>query len=173
MPNLILIQGSLNPNSKTATILDEVANILKEKNINYETIDLRKLKLEFCDGKDLKEYNQDLQNAYRLMESANGYIIGMPVYCYSVSGVLKNFLDITCNAMENKCTGIVCNAGGIMSYLASADLMKILSYEVHVLTVQPIVYAHGNDFKDGKIVNEKVLHKAEHMVERLMGIMKS
>ena len=172
MTNIILIQGSLNPNSKTAIILDEVANVLKEKNISYETIDLRKLKLEFCDGRDLKEYNQDLQNAYKLIESASGYVIGMPVYCYSVSGVLKNFLDITCSAMENKVTGIVCNAGGIMSYLASADLMKILSYEVHVLTVQPTVYAHGNDFKDGKIVNEKVLHKANAMVERLMSVTK-
>ena len=54
MSKLILIQGSLNPNSKTSIILDEVANILKEKNIDYETIDLRKLKLEFCDCRDLK-----------------------------------------------------------------------------------------------------------------------
>ena len=96
----------------------------------------------------------------------------MPVYCYSVSGVLKNFLDITCSAMENKYAGIVCNAGGVMSYLASADLMKILSYEVHALTVQPTVYAWGDDFKNGKITNEKVLHKAVHMVEKLMCILK-
>ena len=172
MPKLILIQGSLNPNSKTALILSEVAKILEEKKIDYEIIDLRKLKLEFCDGRDLKDYKEDLKNAYELIESASGYVIGMPVYCYSVSGVLKNFLDITCGAMENKCAGIVCNAGGIMSYLASSDLMKILSYEVHVLTVQPTVYAHGNDFKDGKIVNEKVLHKANHMVENLITIVK-
>ena len=172
MSKIILIQGSLNPNSKTALILDEVVNILKERNISHETIDLRKLKLEFCDGRDLKEYNQDLQQAYKLIESANGYVIGMPVYCYSVSGVLKNFLDITCSAMENKVTGIVCNAGGVMSYLASADLMKILSYEVHVLTVQPTVYGYGNDFKDGKIINEKILHKAKAMVERLTEIIK-
>ena len=172
MSKIILIQGSLNPNSKTAIIINEVVNILKEKNITYEVIDLRKLKLEFCNGRELKDYNEDLQNAYKLMESANGYIIGMPVYCYSVSGVLKNFLDITCSAMENKVTGIVCNAGGVMSYLASADLMKILSYEVHALTVQPTVYAYGNDFKDGQIANEKVLHKARTMVERLMDIVK-
>ena len=172
MSKFVLIQGSLNPNSKTSVILDEVANILKEKNIDYEIIDLRKLKLEFCDGRDLKDYNQDLQQAYKQIESANGYVIGMPVYCYSVSGVLKNFLDITCGAMENKVTGIVCNAGGVMSYLASSDLMKILSYEVHVLSIQPIVYAYGNDFKDGKIVNEKVLHKAKAMVENLITIVK-
>ena len=168
MSKLILIQGSLNPNSKTSIILDEVISILKDKKINYELIDLRKLKLQFCDGRDLEKYNEDLQNAYKIMKKSSGYVVGMPVYCYSVSGVLKNFLDITCGAMENKCAGIVCNAGGAMSYLASSELMKILSYEVHVLSVQPTVYAHGNDFKDGKIVNEKVLDKANKMVEKLM-----
>ena len=172
MSELVLIQGSLNPDSKTAVILNEVAKVLKEKNIKFKIIDLRKLNMQFCDGRDRNEYNEDLQKTYKLMEEANAYVIGMPVYCYSVSGVLKNFLDITCGAMENKVAGIVCNAGGVMSYLASADLMKILSYEVHVLTVQPTVYAYGNDFKDGKIINEKVLHKANAMVERLMGVVK-
>ena len=171
MSKIIVIQGSLNKNSKTAIIVDEVVKLLKEKNINHEIIDLRKLRLEFCDGRDLKDYNEDLRNAYKLIEEASAYIIGMPVYCYSVSGVLKNFLDITCSAMEGKFAGIVCNAGGAMSYLASADLMKILSYEVHVLSVQPTVYAHGNDFQDGKIANPKVLEKAKHMIERLTSIL--
>ena len=170
MPKLVVIQGSLNKDSKTALIIDEVIKILKEKNIEYELIDLRNLELQFCDGRKLEEYNKDLQNAYKLMESVKGYIIGMPVYCYSVSGVLKNFLDITCGAMENKVCGIVCNAGGVMSYLASAELMKVLSYEVSCLSIQPTTYAYGNDFKDGKIVNPKVLEKAQVMVEKLMAV---
>ncbi len=172
MSKIVLIQGSLNPNSKTAIILDEVGNILQEKNIAFEIIDLRKINMEFCDGRDLTKYSSDLQQAYKQLESASGYVIGMPVYCYSVSGPLKNFIDITCASMEGKPTGIVCNAGGMMSYLASADLMKILSYEVHVLSVQPTVYAHGVDFKDGKISNPKVIDKAKHMLERLLHIAK-
>lgn len=172
MSEVVLIQGSLNQESKTAVLLNEVINILNNKKIVHKVIDLRKIKLEFCDGRDLEKYNSDLQDAYKLMESAKAYILGMPVYCYSVSGVLKNFLDITCNAMEKKYAGIVCNAGGVMSYLASAELMKILSYEVHVLTVQPTVYAWGNDFQDGKITNQKVLDKANSMVEKLLEISK-
>lgn len=172
MSKIVVIQGSLNKNSKTSLIIDEVVKILKEKDINYELIDLRKLELQFCDGRELKDYNKDLQNAYKLMEEAKGYVIGMPVYCYSVSGVLKNFLDITCGAMEGKFAGIVCNAGGVMSYLASVDLMKILSYEVGCLSVQPTAYGWGGDFKDGKIVNPKILEKAKEMVEKLMAVLK-
>lgn len=172
MSKLTLIQGSLNADSKTALLLDEIIKILKEKSIKYDLIDLRKIKLEFCDGRKLEQYNSELQNAYKLMEESKGYIIGMPVYCYSVSGPLKNFLDITCGTMEKKFVGIACAAGGAMSYLASADLMKILSYEVHAISVQPTVYASGGDFKDGKIVNEKILYKAKDMVERLMDLIR-
>ncbi len=170
MSNLVVIQGSLNKKSKTAIIVNHVSEILLEKGIEYSVIDLRNIKLEFCDGRKIEEYNDDLKSAYKLMKSASAYIIGMPVYCYSVSGVLKNFLDITCNSMERKFAGIICNAGGIMSYLASADLMKILSYEVHVLTVQPIVYACDSDFQNGKIGNQKVINKAKDMVENLMSL---
>ena len=170
MSNLVVIQGSLNKNSKTAVIVDHILQILLEKSIKHSVIDLRKIKLEFCDGRKIEEYNDDLKNAYELMKSASAYIIGMPVYCYSVSGVLKNFLDITCNSMKGKFAGIICNAGGLMSYLASAELMKILSYEVHVLSVQPTVYAWDSDFQNGKIANQKVLNKANEMVENLMSL---
>lgn len=167
MSNIVLIQSSLSKGSKTSLLIDETVKVLKEKNIDFEVIDLRKIEMQFCDGRKIEEYNLDLQKAYKLIKSAKGYIIGMPVYCYSLSGVLKNFLDITCSAMEGKVTGIICSAGGAMSYLASADLMKILSYEVHVLSVQPTVYASGGDFENGMIKNEKVLKKISDMVENL------
>ena len=172
MKEIIIIQGSLNPVSKTAVVLEEVRNILNTKNIENSLIDLRKINLEFCDSRKLEKYNSDLQNAYETMKKASGYIIGMPVYCYSVPGPLKNFLDITCSAMENKFAGIVCNAGGIMSYLASAELMKILSYEVHVLTVQPTVYSWGGDFEESKIKNIKVIHKINDMINNLMSVIR-
>ena len=54
MSDIILIQGSLNPESKTAVLLDAVTKVLGEKKIGYETIDLRKLNLEFCVGMILK-----------------------------------------------------------------------------------------------------------------------
>ena len=170
MSNLVVIQSSLNKNSKTAVIVDHALEILFNKGVEHKVIDLRNIKLEFCDGRKIEEYNNDLQNAYELMKSASAYIIGMPVYCYSVSGVLKNFLDITCSSMKGKFAGIICNAGGIMSYLASADLIKILSYEVHVLTVQPTVYACDSDFQNGKIANQKVINKAKDMIENLMSL---
>mgnify|MGYP001296316130 FL=1 len=99
-------------------------------------------------------------------------IIGMPVYCYSVSGPLKNLIDITSSAMENKVAGILCTTGSSMSYLASADLAKILAYESQVLSVQPVVCSSYEDFKNGKLESQKVHDKLNAMIEALISLLK-
>jgi len=130
-------------------------------------MDLRDLDLQFCDGRSLNEYNQDLQNAYKKLEQAQAFIFGMPVYCYSVSGPLKHFIDITSGAMENKVAGILCNAGGNRSYMASAEVGKILAYESHVTVVQPTVYCRYEDYNDEGQMSEKVKSKIRDMVSTL------
>jgi NAD(P)H-dependent FMN reductase len=106
-----------------------------------------------------------------MVNEADGLIFGMPVYCYSVSGPLKNLIDITASAMEKKVAGILCNTGSSMSYLASSDLAKILAYESQVLAVQPVVCSSYEDFKDGKLSSEKVHEKLNAMIEVLLRIL--
>ena len=116
MRKVLIIQGSLNPKSKTAIVIREAEKILDSSNgIEFQTLDLRSFNMQFCDGRKLHEYNFDTQKSYEMVDKADGLIIGMPVYCYSVSGPLKNFIDITSSAMEGKAAGIICTAGSSMS----------------------------------------------------------
>ena len=167
MSQVVLIQGSLNKESRTAILVDHAAAMLKSAGLDVDHLDLRNIQMEFCDGRSLKEYHPDMQQAYQTIEKADAFVIGMPVYCYSVSGPLKNFIDITSGAMEKKIAGILCNAGGKQSYMASADLSKILAYESHVTTVQPIVYSSYDDFDDQTLAGDKVKSKIKDMVEHL------
>ncbi len=170
MADILIIQSSLNPDSKTAIVLKEVEKQLQEQNMSFETIDLRNLNLEFCNGQDTSKYNQDIQNAYKKMQQAKAYIIGMPVYQFSYSGVLKNFLDITGKAMKDKHLSIVANAGGPMSYLATADLMKATAFFLNVTTLQPIVYTSRQNFDDNKLTAEKPLKKIKEMITTLQSV---
>lgn len=162
-----MIQGSLSKNSRTAILVRETGLELERCHLDHETLDLRDLELQFCDGRSLQEYNEDMQNAFKKLEQAEAFIFGMPVYCFSVSGALKNFIDITSGAMENKVAGILCNAGGNHSYMASAELSKILAYESHVTVVQPAVYSNYEDFDDNGLASEKVKEKIKDMVSTL------
>ena len=174
MRKILVIQGSLNPKSKTAVVTREAEKVLNGFNgIEFQTLDLRSLEMQFCDGRKLKEYNSDTQKAYEMVDKADGLIIGMPVYCYSVSGPLKNFIDITSSAMEEKVAGIICTTGSSMSYLASADLAKILAYESSVLSIQPVVCSSYEDFSDGRLESQKVREKLNAMIEVLVGLLKA
>lgn len=167
MSQVALIQGSLNKESRTAVLIQHAAEEMKRAGLETTTLDLRNMQMDFCDGRSLKEYHPDLQQAYQAMKKADAFVVGMPVYCYSVSGPLKNFIDITSGAMEKKIAGILCNAGGKQSYMASADLSNILAYESHVTTVQPIVYCSSEDFNDHLLTDDKVQSKIREMVDHL------
>jgi NAD(P)H-dependent FMN reductase len=167
MSKIVIIQGSLNKDSKTALVVAETEEVLRSRKLDFETLDLRTLNLQFCDGRSLTDYNEDMQKAYRLLESAQAYIFAVPVYCWSMSGVVKNFIDIIAGALENKVAGILCNAGGNRSFMSSADLINVLFYESGVMTVHPIVYTSDGDFADGKLIAEKPLAKIPIMLDAL------
>lgn len=166
MKTIVVIKASLNQDSVSAQIADRAIVFLgKHTDIQVQTIDLRTLKMEFCDGRDLEEYNEDMRSAAEMLEKADGYLIAMPVYCYSFSGVLKNFLDITCEFMGKKPFGIMMAAGGTRSYLACQDLIKVLSFETEAFHVpcKPIQVTGAHEIEETKIVER--LHR---MCELLM-----
>ncbi len=167
MSQVVLIQGSLNKESRTAVLVQHAEEELKRAGLGVSVLDLRNLQMEFCDGRSLKEYHPDMQKAFQAMDNAQAFVIGMPVYCYSVSGPLKNFIDITSGAMEKKIAGILCNAGGKQSYMASADLSNILAYESHVTTMQPIVYSSYEDYDDQTLTSDKVKSKIRELMDHL------
>ena len=174
MPKVLIIQASLNPQSKTAVVVREAEKILISLGgIDCQILDLRSFDMQFCDGRKLVDYNLDTQKVFQMINEADGFIIGMPVYCYSVSGPLKNLIDITSPAMEKKVAGILCTTGSSMSFLASSDLAKILAYESHVLSVQPVVCTSYEDFKDGKLQSRKVKEKLKSMIGVLLNYLKS
>ena len=173
MQKVVIIQGSLNPKSKTAIVVQEAEKILHRfDDIDCQILDLRYFEIQFCDGRKLKDYGSDTKKAYKMIQESDALIIGMPVYCYSVSGPLKNLIDISSSAMENKVAGILCTTGSSMSYLASADLAKILAYESQVLSIQPVVCSSYEDFEDGKLESQKVHEKLNAMIGVLVSHLK-
>ena len=173
MSKVLIIQASLNPQSKTAIVVGEAEKILNSLDeVDCQILDLRYFDMQFCDGRKLTDYNSDTQKAFEMINDADGFIVGMPVYCYSVSGPLKNLIDITSSAMEKKVAGILCTTGSPMSFLASSDLAKILAYESHVFSVQPVVCSSYEDFKDGKLKSRKVKEKLKSMIEVLLHYLK-
>ncbi|RMG25140.1 MAG: NADPH-dependent oxidoreductase [Methanobacteriota archaeon] len=170
MPKIVLIQSSLNPRSRTAIVLEETRKKLVERGTEAEILDLRDYDIPFCDGRSLDEYPESVQRIRPILESADAFIIGFPVYMYTFSGVVKNFLDIFSSYFERKICGIVMNAGGSNCYLASRDLINSMNFEVGTVFVQPTVYSYSSHFDETKtrLESEYVLNKIDQMIDSLL-----
>ena len=168
MKKITVIQSSLRKDSNTAIVARKFAEQCDGLGLHVKYVDLRDVKRDLCDARPLEEYSQDIQNVYRIMDESEAVIFGMPVYQYSMSGVLKNFIDICGKALETKSVGIIVNAGGPNCYMASQDLFNALQYEYATTNIMPTPYTWSMDFKNWEIVNEKVLSKLEELASKLI-----
>lgn len=167
MKKIAIVQSSLRQESNTGIVCREFEKRAKDAGLEVVYVDLRDVELEFCDGRDFGEYNETLQDAYKKIEPAEAVIFGMPVYQYSMSGVLKNFIDICGGAMAANRVGAIVNAGWPNCYMASQDLFNALQFEYACTSIMPTPYTWSMDFKDGELVNEKVQSKLDELVEKI------
>lgn len=168
MSKILFISGSLSENSKSLLLLSEAMKIARQKGIETELLDLKNETIPFCDGRPFDGYLPSLKIIYEKIQQADFIVFGMPIYCYSISGPLKNFIDIFSEAFENKRFGICASTGSRRAYLATADLIKVMSFECSAACVQPLVLTDHEDYANGKITHSDVLSRIERMIESLI-----
>lgn len=128
MKQITIIQPSLREKSFTHLLCKTFAHFCEKRDdISVHFIDLREKNLEFCDGRMLHLYNEDLQHDYKILKNSDVIILGFPVYHYCISGVLKNYIDIMGDAFSEKkidflVTGLLRDCE--MSYMNFYDSLK-------------------------------------------------
>lgn len=165
--SVVLVQGSMNDHCKTAILIEEVDRRLQTQGVVTTLVDFRAVDIDFCNGRKLEEYNDDTRAVYAVLAGADAYVFGMPVYSYTISGTLKNLIDITAPALSNKIAGIICNSHGVRSYLASIDLQHVLGHKAAVRTIQPIIHTSEDSFKGGQIFEEQIFDLMDELIDGL------
>jgi FMN reductase/FAD reductase [NAD(P)H] len=164
MKKLIILSSSLNEWSMTFFGLKKVEELAKEKWFEVSFLDFRKLNLPFCDGRKWEEYDEHVHEIGKQLEQSDYLVFGTPVYCYSLSWVLKNFIDIFSGSMMDKKFWVFEQAGSKLSYLAAADLQKIVWFECKSQPIFPIVLTDYGDYRDGELTDTRSLEKIEDML---------
>lgn len=91
---IVGIGGSLRQNSQTHQALKLALRHVEGLGVEGELIDLRTLHLPFCDGSADYPSHPDVAKFRDKVSGANGFIVATPEYHGSLSGVLKNALDL-------------------------------------------------------------------------------
>jgi len=170
MKKITVLQSSLRQGSNTAIVCRAFAEKCDALWIHVRYIDLKDVKMDLCDARPLEEYSQDVQKVYKIMEWSEAIVFGMPVYQYTMSWVLKNFIDIAGGALSWKSVGAIVNAGGPNCYMASQDLFNALQFEYATTSIMPTPYTWSMDFKDWEIVNEKVMSKLDELAAKILSL---
>ncbi|HCF28630.1 MAG TPA: NADPH-dependent FMN reductase [Cyanobacteria bacterium UBA11049] len=171
MVKIVGIGGSLRRDSYSQLALNVAASRVEALGAEMEVLDLRLLQLPFCNGEDEYPDYPDVERLQQTVKQADGLILATPEYHGSVSGVLKNALDLmSFEQLDGKVTGLISVLGGQPNSNALNDLRIIMRW-VHGWVI-PEQIAIGQAWKafdpEGKLLDEKLSQRFDSFAQSLV-----
>ncbi len=168
---IVGLGGSLRPHSFTYQILQLALKKVQAHHVSTELLDLRKLQLPFCNGECSYPNYPDVEFFRHTMKSAAGILLATPEYHGSLSGVLKNALDLLDEEqMVGKVVGLIAVTGGTHS-MNALNTMRLICRHLHcwVLPDQMIIpYAIESFDSQGELKDRIVEEKLDQMIAHLI-----
>jgi FMN reductase len=171
MVKIVGIGGSLRPDSSSYQALAVAIQRVQALGAEAKILDLRQMNLPFCSGGDDYPDYPDVVRLREAVQEADALILATPEYHGSISGVLKNSLDLmSFEQLSNKVTGLISVLGGQANSNALNDLRVIMRW-VHGWVI-PEQIAIGQSWKafdkDGKLLDEKLSQRFDQFAESLV-----
>lgn len=171
MVKIVGIGGSLRTESSSYQALAVAIQRVQALGASTEILDLREMQLPFCVGGDDYPGYPDVIRLRETVLEADGLILATPEYHGSLSGVLKNALDLmSFDQLSGKVTGLISVLGGQHNSNALNDLRLIMRW-VHAWVI-PEQIAIGQSWKafgeDGKLLDEKLSKRFDQFAESLV-----
>ena len=171
MIKVVGIIGSLRNGSYSALALTEAVKRIEVLGATVDILDLREMQLPFCNGGDEYPDYPDVEIMREKVKAADALILATPEYHGSVSGVMKNALDLmSFEHLSGKVTGMISVLGGQSNSNALNELRIIIRW-VHgwVIPEQIAIGQAWNAFdQEGKIKDDKLSQRLDAFVLSLL-----
>ena len=156
--------GSLRQGSYTEMAMRIALEGAEEVGAETDLIDLRRLDLIFCDGKDDESaYPPGVFELRERVGCAQGLILGTPEYHGGFSGVLKNAIDLMgSDELGGKTVGLVGVSGGKMGASGAFTGLRLVCRSVHarVITHQASIPQAWKEFDEsGKLKDRSLANR--------------
>ncbi|KAM3100836.1 NADPH-dependent FMN reductase [Phormidesmis sp. 146-35] len=171
MVKVVAIGGSLRSDSYTYQALQQAVDRLNALGAEVEVLDLRTLNLPFCNGGDDYSDYPDVARLQKAVKEADALLLASPEYHGSVSGVLKNALDLmSFEEMAGKVAGLISVLGGQSNSNALNDLRLIMRWvNAWVIPEQIGVAQAWQAFSpDGKLLDKKLSERFDRFAQSLV-----
>lgn len=159
---LLVLSTSLHPESNSRLLAREAHRALLAEGHAATLLDLRDLPLPLCDGKTAYGH-PNVAQAAAAIRGADGIFAATPIYNYDANAVLKNLIELTGKAWENKVVGFACAAGGSSSYMSIMGLANSLMLDFRCTIVPRFVYATEADFSSEAITHPDIARRTQEL----------
>jgi FMN reductase len=175
------ICGSLRPNGWTRAALKIALAGAEERGAAAELLNLRDYDLPFCGGGDVDAIQgAGVQRLQQKVSEANGIILATPNYHGSLSGVLKNALDLmSMREFEGKVVGLIGVSGGRMGGAFTLNTLRAIGRTLHAWVIPSEAWVYNADSafsEDGHIKDprsEERVHDVGRKIARLTRMLAS
>ena len=168
MKQLIILESSLNPKSKSKVLAQAAKQTLEanHQDLEVKLLNIGDYKLPICDGSTVYS-DPNVQKLGKELQSASAILIATPIYNYTINSNLKNAIECTGrDAWSDKVVGFLVAAGGQGSYMAIMGIANSLMLDFRCLIVPRFVYALSQDVENGAVVSDDVRERIKQLTEK-------
>ena len=160
---IVGVCGSSAPSRRTRALIECALEGAVEAANGVETqlIDLAMVRLDFADGRPVDGYSDATRAVLDVIRRGDAYLFGSPMYRGSMTGALKNLIDlIPKEDVQGKAAGLIATGASAHHYLGlELGLRAALAFfQVH--TVPGILYASNFELLDGRPADPTVREQA-------------
>lgn len=152
MTTIAAILGSVTPPGRMSSAISAALERANSAGHTTTLLDLGQLTLGFADGTPVEKLSDDTPKLVQTIMDADAVILATPVYRATLTGALKNALDLLpIEALQAKPVGIVAMGATLHHFLgAESHLRDILAW-FGAWQLPTGVYLSSADFAEGKL----------------------
>ena len=136
--------------------------LVREFGAAGEHVDLREYPLPLCDG-EAAYSDPNVGKLSAKIAAARVVFIATPIYNFDANAAVKNLVELTGSAWEDKIVGFACAAGGALSYMSVMGLANSLMLDFRCLIIPRFVYATGDDFAGDRVPKPEIAERIKQL----------
>ncbi|MBY0095697.1 NADPH-dependent FMN reductase [Mesobacillus maritimus] len=173
---VIGISGTIIGEKMSAVVMRVLNEIQKvDPGVEVELLDLKDYQLEFCDGRDPETYIGDTKKVIQIMNSGDVFLFATPIFNASLSGPLKNLIDLTpVSTLRNKVMGFIATGGTYQHYLVIENQLKPIAGYFRAYVAPSSVYLTREHFNGNRLIeDDEILNRIGNLAQELVQMQKS
>ena len=148
--DLLVVLGSVTQPGRLHRALGDAVERARAAGLDVVVLDLGTVTIGFADGRPLESLTDDTPRVVEAVRAASTIVLASPVYRASITGALKNLLDLLpVEALQGKPVGLVAMGATAHHFLGAASHLRDVCAWFGALVAPTDVYLTSADFADG------------------------